>query len=86
MGRQLNRQGQSNAKLVGQRLHEVCAAGEEAWKLLEQAVDRFAMSARAHQRIWRLARTIADLADARSVSRKHVSEALTFRYRDAMGR
>jgi len=48
-------------------------------ELLERAVDRFALSARAHHRIRRVARTIADLAGEDIVSTPHMAEALSLR-------
>ena len=78
--RQFERQACNNARLSGDRLHEACSASPAAWDLLEKSMERFAMSARAHQRIWRVARTIADLADAGPVSASHVGEALGLRY------
>ena len=69
-----------NALLEGKRLQQACIATEAGWELLEKAMDRFAMSARAHQRIWRVSRTIADLAGAHIIDATHVGEALTLRY------
>lgn len=69
-----------NALLEGKRLQQSCVATEDSWELLEKAMDRFAMSARAHQRIWRVSRTIADLAGAHIIDATHVGEALSLRY------
>ncbi len=68
-----------NALLEGKRLQQACVATEASWELLEKAMDQFAMSARAHQRIWRVSRTIADLAGVHMIEKGHVSEALTLR-------
>lgn len=72
----------SNALLEGARLQQACVATEASWELLEKAMDRFAMSARAHQRIWRVSRTIADLAGVHIIDTEHVGEALSLRYLD----
>lgn len=72
----------SNAVLEGKRLHQACVATPSSWDLLEKAMDTFVMSARAHQRIWRVARTIADLAGVHMIEAEHVSEALTLRLLD----
>ena len=68
-----------NAILEGKQLQQACVATDESWDLLEKAMDRFAMSARAHQRIWRVSRTIADLVGANTIDVEHVGEALSLR-------
>jgi magnesium chelatase family protein len=50
--------------------------------LLEKAADRFNLSARAHQRVLRVSRTIADLAGDASIQPPHVAEALSLRCLD----
>jgi magnesium chelatase family protein len=45
-------------------------------------MDSFAMSARAHQKVLKLARTIADLANEKRISPRHVGEALSLRKLD----
>jgi len=69
-----------NALLEGSRLQQACGATDASWDLLEKAMDTFAMSARAHQRIWRVSRTIADLAGVHVIETEHVGEALSLRY------
>lgn len=78
---QLRNQG-CNAVLEGKRLQQACVATSPSWELLEKAMDAFAMSARAHQRIWRVARTIADLAGVHMIEAEHVSEAISLRFLD----
>ncbi|MGH8166294.1 MAG: YifB family Mg chelatase-like AAA ATPase, partial [Woeseiaceae bacterium] len=81
-GRQQRRNGHCNAWLKGEILEEVCALPPKAWELLEQATERFGLSARAHQRVRRVARTIADLAGRDEISVAHVAEALGLRQFD----
>ena len=79
---QMRRNGVANARLDGTILDEVCAAGDGAWALLDTAAKRFNLSARAHQRVLRVARTIADLAGAEKIMPPHVAEALSLRCLD----
>ncbi|MDH4047988.1 MAG: YifB family Mg chelatase-like AAA ATPase [Gammaproteobacteria bacterium] len=76
---QLARAGASNARISSRELEAVCDATAECWELLERAVDRFALSARAHHRVRRVARTIADLAGEKRVAAPHMAEALALR-------
>jgi magnesium chelatase family protein len=50
--------------------------------MLEAAVDKFSLSARAYQRVRRVARTIADLAGSETITPPHVAEALSLRQLD----
>jgi magnesium chelatase family protein len=79
---QLRRAGVCNAQLEGDKLFEHCRLSSEGWSLLEKAMDNFALSARAHQKIIRLARTIADLANEKEILPRHVGEALSLRQLD----
>jgi magnesium chelatase family protein len=77
--RQAERAGICNAFLEGKPLEASCRLPGEGWELLERAMKRFALSARAHQRVRRVARTIADLAAADDISVDHLGEALSLR-------
>ncbi|MGI9234573.1 MAG: YifB family Mg chelatase-like AAA ATPase [Woeseiaceae bacterium] len=80
--RQMRRAGKNNARLAGRQLDADCAADDQCWGLLEDAAEQFNLSARAHQRVLRVARTIADLADAKRITPPHVAEALSLRCLD----
>ncbi len=80
--RQAQRSGRCNAELEGPALEAACEIDEACWALIEKAAERFTLSARAHHRILRVARTIADLADAETITPPHVAEALSLRMLD----
>ena len=79
---QYTRSGTANALLGGAALAAACELDEQAWSLIEAAADRFNLSARAHQRILRVSRTIADLAASEKIAPPHVAEALSLRCLD----
>lgn len=79
---QRQRSGACNARLEGKALDRHCALGASELKLLENAMDQFNLSARAYQRVQRVARTIADLAGADTIAVPHVAEALSLRQLD----
>ncbi len=61
---------------------EHCAPDPEGATLLEQALQRFSLSARAYHRILKVARTIADLAEMGQIAASHIAEALSLRRLD----
>ena len=69
----------ANAELDSTSVRQWCWPDHAGLKLLEQAAARFCLSRRAIDRTLRVARSIADLADADTVLREHVAEALSFR-------
>jgi len=69
----------SNAQLDGDLLEAHCELKDGASELLGRAVSRFGWSARAHVRILRVARTIADLDDVERLSAGHIAEAIGYR-------
>jgi magnesium chelatase family protein len=79
---QLDRAASCNAELSGGDLKEAFRAEEETWALLDTAADKLALSARAYQRVQRVARTIADLAAVETVAKQHLAEALALRQFD----
>ena len=79
---QLDRSGVCNAELSGSNLNQAFCAEEQTWKLLAKAADKLALSARAYQRVQRVARTIADLAQEETVGKHHMAEALALRQFD----
>ncbi|MBV9440608.1 MAG: YifB family Mg chelatase-like AAA ATPase [Candidatus Eremiobacteraeota bacterium] len=72
----------TNAQIPAAHLRRLCVLEPDALALLEGAVARGALSARAFDRVTRVARTIADLAGAERICRPHVAEALLYRAAD----
>jgi magnesium chelatase family protein len=68
-----------NGALTGRDIRGQAQATGAARRLLGQAADRLGLSARSHDRVLRVARTIADLAGSQAVDDTHVAEALQFR-------
>ena len=79
---QLLRSSVCNARLEGGALTRHCDVSEAGWAVLERATDQFNLSARAYQRILRVGRTIADLADEPIISDAHIAETLALRQLD----
>lgn len=70
------------AKMTPKMTKECCVLSKEADELLHESFDNFSMSARAYDKVLRLARTIADLADSEEIKLEHIAEALQFRALD----
>lgn len=77
--RQLERQRAPNARLAGRDLQERARASAAARNFLLRASAAMGLSARAHQRVLKVARTIADLEGNERVGEAHVAEALGYR-------
>jgi magnesium chelatase family protein len=78
----LKRNGKPNAFLTAAEVKAVCQISDQSHQLLEQAMDKFGLSHRAYHRILKLARTIADLAESKSIEINHLSEAISYRKLD----
>ncbi len=68
-----------NSEADGDALEEFALPDVEGRELLEQAVEVMGLSMRGHNRVLRVARTIADMAGADKTARHHIAEALTYR-------
>jgi magnesium chelatase family protein len=68
--------------MSSRQLRKYCALDEAGKGLLKQAMEDLGLSARAHDRILRVARTIADLEGSADVREGHVSEAIGYRSLD----
>jgi magnesium chelatase family protein len=76
------RRGFYNGRIPSRLLRQQCALDDAGERTLEMAVRRMGLSARAHDRILKVARTIADLDSAESVTAKHLAEAVQYRSLD----
>jgi magnesium chelatase family protein len=81
-GRALARSGCPNHALAAKQIEAVCVLDADSRRLLEQAIERLGLSARAYHRVLKVARTIADLAGEDRVATEHVSEAIQYRRLD----
>jgi magnesium chelatase family protein len=71
-----------NAHVESKKLREVCRMNDGASKLLEIALEQLGLSARAYDKVLRVARTIADLDHAETITDAHVAEAVQYRSLD----
>ena len=74
-----------NAQMDPAQTERGCRLAPAAAQLLENAIDRLALSARAHHRILKVARTIADLDAAGEIGPAHLAEAISYRRIDRKG-
>jgi magnesium chelatase family protein len=72
----------SNADMKSRQIKTYCKIDSDAGALLERAMEKFALSARAHARILKIARTISDLEQADRIETAHVAEAIQYRSLD----
>ncbi len=76
---QMTRQGCANSALTGKALEQHAMLGESEFQLLDKAMDKLGLSARAYHRLLRVARTIADLNGQNQIDRRAIIEALNCR-------
>lgn len=69
----------SNSKMSVAQTKKYCVLSDDCQKLMEQAFSALKMSARAHDRILRVARTIADLEGEENILPQHIAEAISYR-------
>lgn len=72
-----------NARLPDRQISEFCPLDNDSHRLIEMAMERLGLSARAFTRIVKVARTIADLEDCEAISACHVAEAISYRSLDS---
>jgi magnesium chelatase family protein len=72
----------SNSQMNTQQIRSYCELSSDAERLLERAMQQQGLSARAHDRILKVARTIADLSAEQDIAVKHIAEAIQYRTLD----
>ncbi|QFY89155.1 YifB family Mg chelatase-like AAA ATPase [Magnetovirga frankeli] len=80
--RQLERAGKANAALGPAEIQRHCALDPASGQLLQDAIRRLGLSARAYHRILKVARTAADLAASPAIQAAHIAEAIGYRRLD----
>jgi magnesium chelatase family protein len=73
---------QTNGQMSSRQVRQVCQLDAASRDLLEASVNEAGLSARAHDKILRVARTIADLDDSDAIRQEHVGEAVNYRMLD----
>ena len=71
-----------NSKMTDQQLKEYCKLSSESDIILRHAFDKLKLSARAYNRILKVARTIADMDGCESITEDHIMEAISYRTLD----
>ena len=77
--RQLARQNKANAQLTVTEIDALCAPDAQGAALLQQALSRLNLSARAYHRVLKVARSIADLEGIDDIATRHIAEAVQYR-------
>ena len=71
-----------NAQMTSRQIRQFCQIDSESSKILENAIDKLGLSARAYKRVLKIARTVADLTKSESVISEHIMEAIQYRNLD----
>jgi magnesium chelatase family protein len=74
--------GATNSRMPSRLIRQQCALDATGERTLEMAMKRMSLSARAHDRILKVARTVADLDESTSIAAKHIAEAIQYRSLD----
>ncbi|MBA6390010.1 YifB family Mg chelatase-like AAA ATPase [Colwellia sp. BRX10-3] len=80
--KQILRQGKANAQLGSAEVRTFCQLAKEDNEFLELAIEKLNLSTRAHHKILKISRTLADMEAADNIERKHLIEALSYRAMD----
>lgn len=80
--KQISRQGKANAQLSSAEVRSFCHLNADDSEFLELAIEKLNLSTRAHHKILKIARTLADMESLEHIERKHLIEALSYRAMD----
>jgi magnesium chelatase family protein len=72
----------TNARMTHKNVEKYCILDESSEMILKQAMNEFGLSARAHDKICKIARTIADLEGCENIKTEHIAEAISYRKLD----
>jgi magnesium chelatase family protein len=72
----------TNARMSHKQVEKFCKLDSASELILKQAMTEFGLSARAHDKICKVARTIADLVEAENIRPEHIAEAISYRKLD----
>lgn len=81
---QLARQGKANADLSSREIQQFCPLSRDEHEFLELAVEKLGLSTRAHHKILKIARTLADMQQVSQIEHQHLIEALSYRAMDRL--
>jgi magnesium chelatase family protein len=71
-----------NSQMSPNMVRQLCQIGDDGQILIKQAMEKLGLSARAYDRILKVARTIADLAESEEIGIEHLAEAIHYRSLD----
>src|SRR5262249_24579789 len=74
--------GTTNARIDSRQLRQFCDLSDACLLMMKQVMDEMGLSARAYDKVRRVARTIADMEGAEQISADHMAEAVQFRLLD----
>src|SRR5262249_10343714 len=78
----LNSKTRRNAEMTTREIRQFCQLNDAGINLLRSSIQDMGLSARAHDKILRVARTIADLDGSHAISSEHINEAVNYRMLD----
>jgi magnesium chelatase family protein len=73
---------QFNARMSDKQIKVYCTIDEDSQKLIEMAIEKLGLSARAYTKVLKVARTIADIDEKEKIQSSHVAEAIQYRNLD----